>query len=106
MIKTINASEADIVWVGLGMPKQERWMFEHQDRLNATVLVGVGAAFKFVSGQVKRAPPWMGNHGFEWLWRFMQEPRRVWRRVLIDGLHFLFRVGLESNDSKVRGNTQ
>ena len=106
VIRTINESKADIVWVGLGLPKQERWMFDHRDRLNATVLVGVGAAFKFVSGQVKRAPPWLGNHGFEWLWRFIREPRRVWRRVLIDGPHFLFRVGLESLDSRKRDNTQ
>lgn len=103
---TINESGADIVWVGLGLPKQERWMFEHRDKLNAPVLVGVGAAFKFASGQVKRAPPWIGNLGFEWLWRFIQEPRRVWRRVLIDGPHFLFRVALESLDSKKRDNTQ
>ena len=102
----INESGADIVWVGLGMPKQERWMFEHQDKLNAPVLVGVGAAFKFVGGQIRRAPPWVGNNGFEWLWRFFQEPRRVWRRVLIDGPHFLIRVALENLDSKKRDNPQ
>ena len=105
-ITLINDSGADIVWVGLGLPKQERWMFEHREMLNAHVLIGVGAAFKFMSGQVRRAPPWVGDRGFEWLWRFIQEPRRVWRRVMVDGPHFLICVALESLDSRKRGNTQ
>ena len=83
-IQMINDSGADVVWIGLGLPKQERWMFEHKDRLNAPVVAGVGAAFKFVSGSVDRAPVWMGNRGLEWLWRFVHEPSRVWRRVLVD----------------------
>jgi N-acetylglucosaminyldiphosphoundecaprenol N-acetyl-beta-D-mannosaminyltransferase len=94
-VNIINESGADVVWVGLGLPKQERWMFEHKDRLNAPVLVGVGAAFKFVSGQQTRAPQWMGDRGFEWAWRFIHEPRRVWRRVLIDGPRFAFHIALE-----------
>ena len=104
--RTINESGADIVWVSLGLPKQERWMFEHRDKLNVPVVVGVGAAFKFLSGQVNRAPGWMGDHGFEWLWRFIHEPRRVWRRVMIDGPHFFFCVALESLVSKRRGTTK
>jgi N-acetylglucosaminyldiphosphoundecaprenol N-acetyl-beta-D-mannosaminyltransferase len=104
--KMINDSGADIVWVGLGLPKQERWMFEHRNKLDAPVLVGVGAAFKFTSGQVKRAPPWVGNHGFEWLWRFVQEPGRVWHRVMIDGPHFLLCVVIERLDLKKRSNRQ
>ena len=102
----INKSGADIVWVGLGLPKQERWMFEHRDKLNAAVLVGVGAAFKFLSGQVERAPAWVGDRGFEWLWRFMREPQRVWRRVIIDGPRFVYSVLLESLDSKRRIDTK
>ena len=94
-IETINQSGADIVWVGLGLPKQERWMFTHRDELKAPVVVGVGAAFKFLSGQVKRAPNWMGDRGLEWFWRFLHEPRRLWRRVLIDGPSFTFQVMLE-----------
>ena len=105
-IKLINDSLADIVWVGLGLPKQERWMFEHRDKLDAPVLVGVGAAFKFSSGQTTRAPSWISDHGFEWLWRFIHEPRRVWRRVMIDGPHFVFRILLESLGSKEKGNTK
>ena len=95
-VRLINESGADVVWVGLGLPKQERWMFEHRNDLNAAVVVGVGAAFKFLSGQVERAPSWLGDNGLEWLWRFFQEPGRVWRRVLLDGPRFVFYVALES----------
>lgn len=105
-IEMINASGADIVWVALGVPKQERWMFEHRDKLNGQVLVGVGAAFKFLGGQVKRAPPWVGDHGFEWLWRLVHEPRRIWRRVLLDGPHFFYSVALENFTSKRRDTTK
>ena len=95
IVRLINVSYADVVWVGLGLPKQERWMYEHRDKLNAPVAVGVGAAFKFISGRVRRAPTWMGDHGLEWMWRFAQEPKRVWRRVIIDGPHFAFQLALE-----------
>lgn len=95
-IKMINESGADVLWVGLGLPKQERWIFEHKDKLNVPVAVGVGAAFKFLSGQVNRAPSWLGDNGLEWLWRFIHEPGRVWRRVLLDGPQFVFYVTLES----------
>ena len=105
-IKMINESGADIVWVGLGLPKQERWMNQHQNSLNAPVLVGVGAAFKFFSGSVKRAPPWIGNRGFEWLWRFMLEPRRVWRRVIVDGPYFFLCAAKESFFSKKSANSK
>ena len=92
--------------VGLGVPKQGGGMVGNRDKLNTPVLVGVGAAFKFVSGRVKRAPPWIGNHGFEWLWRFIREPRRVWRRVMIDAPHFFICIALENLDYKRRGNTE
>ena len=101
-VQMINESRADIVWVALGLPKQERWMYEHRDKLNPSVLVGVGAAFKFVSGRVKRAPPWVRNYGLEWLWRFISEPRRVWHRVMIDGPHFLICAAFEKVDSEER----
>ena len=93
--RMINESGADVVWVSLGLPKQERWMFEHRDKLSVPVIVGVGAAFKFLSGRVHRAPPWMREHGIEWLWRFFHEPRRVWRRVFIDGPRFIVLISLE-----------
>jgi len=95
IVRKINKEKPDLLWVGLGLPEQERWIFEHKEKLKVPVVVGVGAAFKFLSGQVKRAPAWLGNHGLEWLWRFFQEPRRLWRRVLLDGPRFIFLVLLE-----------
>jgi N-acetylglucosaminyldiphosphoundecaprenol N-acetyl-beta-D-mannosaminyltransferase len=95
VVRMINDSKPDVLWVGLGLPKQELWIYEHRSRLNVPVAVGVGAVFKFLSGKVKRAPSWVGDHGLEWLWRFVHEPKKLWRRVLIDGPKFLFYVGLE-----------
>jgi N-acetylglucosaminyldiphosphoundecaprenol N-acetyl-beta-D-mannosaminyltransferase len=82
-IERINASGADIVWIGLGCPKQEIWMLECQARLQGRVLIGVGAAFDFHTGRIERAPQWMRDHGLEWLHRLASEPRRLWRRYLI-----------------------
>jgi N-acetylglucosaminyldiphosphoundecaprenol N-acetyl-beta-D-mannosaminyltransferase len=78
----INRSGADIVWVGIGVPKQEKWMAAMRDRLSAPVLVGVGAAFDFHAGLVPQAPGWMQYAGLEWVFRLLQEPRRLWRRYL------------------------
>jgi N-acetylglucosaminyldiphosphoundecaprenol N-acetyl-beta-D-mannosaminyltransferase len=78
----IARSGADVVWVGLGVPKQEKWMARMRDRLDAPVLVGVGAAFDFHAGLVRQAPAWMQRTGLEWLFRLAQEPRRLWRRYL------------------------
>jgi len=86
----------DVLWVGLGAPKQERWMHEHRAKLNVPVLVGVGAAFDILSGRRRQAPQWMREHGFEWLFRLLQEPRRLWRRYLIDGAQFLIYVALDA----------
>lgn len=83
VIKKINNAKADVLWVGLGLPKQEIWIFEHKEKLNVPVIIGVGATFKFLSGEVKRAPKWIGDMGFEWLWRLIQEPRIIWRRVFV-----------------------
>jgi N-acetylglucosaminyldiphosphoundecaprenol N-acetyl-beta-D-mannosaminyltransferase len=76
----INASGADVVWVGTGQPKQEKWMAEMRERLDAPVLVGVGAAFDFHAGIVSQAPGWMQRMGLEWSYRLAREPRRLWRR--------------------------
>jgi N-acetylglucosaminyldiphosphoundecaprenol N-acetyl-beta-D-mannosaminyltransferase len=92
----LNRSRADIVWVGLGAPRQERWMFEHKGRLAARVLVGVGAAFDFHTGRVAQAPPWMREHGLEWFFRLSREPGRLWRRYLLYGTEFTALVLLES----------
>ena len=89
IIEEINSARPDVLWVGLGMPKQDWWIYNHRDRLRVSVVAGVGAAFRFLSGSVKRAPEWVGNNGFEWLWRLAAEPRKLWRRDLIDGPRFL-----------------
>jgi N-acetylglucosaminyldiphosphoundecaprenol N-acetyl-beta-D-mannosaminyltransferase len=78
----INDSEADVVWVGIGVPRQEKWMAEMRPYLEAPVLVGVGAAFDFLAGIVPQAPPWLQKRGLEWAYRLAQEPRRLWRRYL------------------------
>ncbi len=92
----IERSRADIVWVGLGAPKQERWMFAKRDKLRVPVLVGVGAAFDFHTGRVVQAPGWMRDHGLEWIFRLSKEPRRLWRRYLIHGSEFAALLLLES----------
>jgi N-acetylglucosaminyldiphosphoundecaprenol N-acetyl-beta-D-mannosaminyltransferase len=92
IIDVINRSKPDVLWVGLGLPKQERWIFGQRYRLKVPVAVGVGAAFGFLSGRVKRAPDWLGNLGLEWLWRFIEEPKKLWRRDLIDGPRFIWHV--------------
>jgi N-acetylglucosaminyldiphosphoundecaprenol N-acetyl-beta-D-mannosaminyltransferase len=78
----INAARPDVVWAGIGVPKQEKWMARMRDRLEAPVLVGVGAAFDFHAGLVPQAPALMQRLGLEWLFRLAQEPRRLWRRYL------------------------
>lgn len=78
----INASGAGIVWVGLGSPKQERWMNEFRSRVDSAVLIGVGAAFDYNTGRLTRAPKWMQKCALEWLYRLIQEPGRLWRRYL------------------------
>jgi N-acetylglucosaminyldiphosphoundecaprenol N-acetyl-beta-D-mannosaminyltransferase len=76
----INAAQPDVVWVGIGVPKQEKWMAAMRSRLEAPVLIGVGAAFDFHAGLIPQAPAWMQRAGLEWLFRLAQEPRRLWRR--------------------------
>lgn len=82
VVRLINASHADIVWVGLGCPKQEKWMLAHVGRIQATAMIGVGAAFDFHSGAVRWAPAWVRRCGMEWLYRLILDPRRMWRRNL------------------------
>lgn len=88
-IAAINEACPDFVWVGLGMPKQERWMVEHLGKIDATALLGVGAAFDFHAGTKPRAPIWMQRSGLEWLFRLMTEPRRLAHRYLIDNALFI-----------------
>ena len=90
----INKSGAKIVFVGLGCPKQEEWMSRQQGKLDA-VMVGVVAAFSFHSGEVSQAPRWMMGAGLEWLYRFIQEPGRLWQRYLVNNPTFVVLFGLQ-----------
>jgi N-acetylglucosaminyldiphosphoundecaprenol N-acetyl-beta-D-mannosaminyltransferase len=76
----IDRSAAQVVWVGIGQPRQEQWMARMRPRLAAPMLIAVGAAFDFHAGLVRQAPPWMGRSGLEWSYRLAREPRRLWRR--------------------------
>lgn len=89
LVNEINASRADVVWVGLGSPKQDLWMQRFRPRLEAPLLVGVGAAFDFFTGRMPQAPRWMQGAGLEWVFRLASEPRRLWRRYLIYNPKFL-----------------
>ncbi len=80
IVEEINQSEPDVVWVGIGVPKQEKWMAQMRPLLEAPVLIGVGAAFDFHAGLVRQAPPWIQARGLEWAFRLLHEPRRLWRR--------------------------
>lgn len=88
VVERINTSGAGLVFVGLGCPKQERWMLAHRGRVNA-VMLGVGAAFDFHAGTVSRAPAYMRNSGLEWLHRLLSEPRRLWKRYLVTNTLFV-----------------
>ena len=87
-VTAINASGAGMVWVGLGCPKQELWMHAHRERIHA-VMLGVGAAFDYHAGTVRRAPLWAQRAGLEWLHRLSREPRRLWRRYLVTNTLFI-----------------
>lgn len=81
VIKRIQDAQPDFVWVGLGAPKQERWMYAHQGKV-CGLMVGVGAAFDYEAGNIKRAPQWMQAQDLEWLYRLMQDPKRLYKRYL------------------------
>lgn len=88
----INRAQPDIVWVGLSTPKQELWMAEFRDRLDAAVLIGVGAVFDLYAGGARRAPGWMQRSGTEWIYRLFKEPKRLWRRYLTNNPRFVLSV--------------
>ena len=95
IVEMINQTGAEIVWVGLGAPKQERWMATHVGRLDAAALIGVGAAFDFHAGLKPQAPRWMQRSGLEWFFRLSTEPRRLWKRYLIHNPSFIASVILQ-----------
>ena len=95
IVDMINKASPDVLWVSLGCPKQQLWMYAHKDKLNVPVMVGVGAAFDFLSRIKPQAPRWVRDTGFEWLFRLVTEPKRLWRRYLINESQFLFYAGRE-----------
>lgn len=97
--RTINETRPNVVWVGLGAPKQEVWMASMRDRLDAALLIGVGAAFGFETGAETRAPAWLRETGLEWTYRLARNPRRLWRRYLRLNAYFARRL------LRVRGKT-
>lgn len=106
IVNDINSSNPDIVWVGLGSPKQDLWMYEHREQVNAPVMIGVGAAFDFLAGVKPQAPRWIRNNGFEWLFRLATEPRRLWRRYLLDYPAFVCYLFIDSLSSSLYRQNQ
>ena len=95
MLDQINASGAQVVWVGLGSPKQDLWMARYRARLLPPLLVGVGAAFDFFTGRQRQAPRWIRRTGLEWLFRLAADPRRLWSRYLLYNPKFILQLGLQ-----------
>jgi N-acetylglucosaminyldiphosphoundecaprenol N-acetyl-beta-D-mannosaminyltransferase len=105
VVDDINRSKADIVWVGIGQPKQELWMADMRSKLEAPVLAGVGAAFDFHAGLVPQAPAWMQDYGLEWIYRLGQEPRRLWRRYARYNPRFVAGFSRQYARHRLRGRT-
>lgn len=95
MLAEINAAAPDVLWVGMTAPKQEKWLHQHQAELNVRFAAAVGAVFDFYSGRVKRSHPIFQRLGLEWLPRLLQQPRRLWRRMVISAPIFVWQVLLQ-----------
>ena len=87
--KEINELKPDFLWVGIGAPKQEMWMWKHQEKIHGTRMLGVGAGFNFFAGTLDKASAWMEKAGIEWLFRLSKEPKRLWRRYVLGGFKYL-----------------
>lgn len=99
IIKNINNTEADIVWVGLGAPKQEIWMNNHKNKIKG-LMIGVGAGFDYHAGNIKRAPKWMQKCSLEWLYRLLQDPKRLFKRYFRTNTKFIKLVHKELKNEK------
>lgn len=98
IIKAINTAQPDLLWIGMTAPKQEKWVYEHWDKLNINCHVGtIGAVFDFFACTAKRAPQWWQDHSLEWLYRLVKEPRRMWRRYIFGNCKFLYYITKEKN---------
>jgi N-acetylglucosaminyldiphosphoundecaprenol N-acetyl-beta-D-mannosaminyltransferase len=100
IITLINSADPDVLWVGLGSPKQEKWMYYNSHRIKGAVSIGVGAAFNFYAGTVGSAPPWIQRIGLEWLFRLSCEPRRLWKRYLYGNSKFIYLVLKELTEKR------
>lgn len=103
IVRMLNDSHADIYWIGLGAPKQENWMAEHEGRIPG-VMIGVGAGFNFYAGNIKRAPYWMQKAGLEWLYRLTQDPKRLFKRYFATNIKFGWYVLTERGERKKKGS--
>lgn len=89
IVERINETKPDFVWIGLGAPKQEKWMAEHHGKIDG-LMIGVGAGFDYYAGNIKRAPMWMQKSNLEWLYRLMQDPKRLFKRYLVTNTKFIW----------------
>jgi N-acetylglucosaminyldiphosphoundecaprenol N-acetyl-beta-D-mannosaminyltransferase len=105
VVERINAARPDVLWVGTGVPRQEKWMARMRDRLEVPVMCGVGAAFDFHAGRVSQAPPWMQRRGLEWIYRIVQEPRRLLPRYLYYNPRFVAAFARQYLAERGRGPT-
>jgi N-acetylglucosaminyldiphosphoundecaprenol N-acetyl-beta-D-mannosaminyltransferase len=96
IVQQINDANPDFVWIGLGSPKQDRWVADHRDRLNAAAVLAVGAAFDYNAGLLRDAPTWMQRSGLQWLFRLVTEPRRLWKRYTVSNARFLWLLGVDT----------
>ncbi len=101
IIKMINSCNPDVLFVGLGTPKGEKWSWIHRNELSVSVIISVGAAFNFITQNVKRAPSWMQTMGLEWFHRLIQEPGRLWKRYLIGNAFFIWLTIKEAISKKL-----
>ena len=90
ILDQINEANPDVLWVGLGSPKQDYWMRNHRRKLDVPIMIGVGAAFDFIAGTKRQAPRWMRGSGLEWLFRLCCEPKRLWKRYLFGNSQFIY----------------
>lgn len=95
----INKKRPDFLWVGIGAPKQEMWMWDHREKVHGTVMLGVGAGFDFFAGTLSKAPVWMEKASLEWFYRLTKEPSRLWRRYILGGIKWVY----YRTDAKIKG---
>lgn len=103
LMTQIQRCGVDILWVGLSTPKQERFMADYTERLDCSLMIGVGAAFDFFTGRVSQAPRWVQRSGLEWLFRLIQEPRRLWRRYVRNNPRFVLKILVQMSGGQARG---